>query len=176
MNITFCTDDNIVIQEVFDGLTVGITYSDGKVLKTPASFNDIYQFDDDKYADLQDKQLLGVWFNKPVAARYNTELFGKWFVTDIFDTIQQRYLTQREVLDFCIKHDLLCIDIKYMGKFKSMAHCRHFVHQAAYGEHLKGIVVTEDGGTPQRRKMMFLSELYEDIGNGKIIDITKVRT
>ena len=175
MGYDFKVDESICIQEILDGIEITIYLKDGKICKSPEVFDKLYNFENEEFADLQGKLIVGTWLKDQSLIKYDGRFYNKWYVDAIIDMTSGRYLPQKEVFDYCIKHGLLCTDVKYTGKFKSIGHCKQFINKPAYGKHIAGISIRPDGASVDIEIMAFASELYEGLCNKKIIDISKIR-
>ena len=175
MEYNFKVGEPICIQEILDGIEISIWTENGKVCKSPEVFDKLYNFEEDDFSDLQGKVIVGTWLKEQNLIKYEDRFYNKWYVDAIIDVTTGKYLPQKEVFDYCIKHGLLCTDVKYTGKFKSIGHCKQFLNKPAYGKHMAGISVRPDGASVEIEMMAFASDLYEGLCTDRIVDISKIR-
>lgn len=146
--------DQIQISEKLDGSNASMRYdveTDTLVAfsrKHKLSFNltlngfwnYVQTLNPEDYKDTPNYYVFGEWGVKN-AIRYRDDVYGRWYVYDIFDIERQRYLPQSEVKAFVEKHGLTYIHVLYEGEFVSWEHCKTFCNSPAYGERQEGIVV-----------------------------------
>ena len=73
---------------------------------------------------------------------YNKDVYGRWYIYDIWDKISGKYCSQDFVKQFCKDHNFDYIEELYFGPFISWDHCRSFLSKStAYGPEQEGIVI-----------------------------------
>ncbi len=73
---------------------------------------------------------------------YNKDVYGRWYVYDIWDKMSGKYCSQDFVKQFCKDHNFDYIEELYYGPFISWDHCRSFLSKStAYGSEQEGIVI-----------------------------------
>lgn len=187
--------DEIVVQCKLDGSNASICLDDdGNLLafsrKKQLDFSEtlhgfwnyIQSFNKDEYKDLGHRILFGEWMGVKHLVQYKESVYGKWYVYDMYDLDTEKWLPQKEVCDYCIKHGLLYIDTKYKGKFKSWDHIKSFLDQPAYGDVQEGVVVKNMSklNDPNNRLPFYLkivnsdfAERMEHKNRPKVIDLTE---
>ena len=92
-------------------------------------------------ADFDERYVVfGEWLRKNKIV-YEKENMHKWYVFDIFDAVDEQWMTQDFVRQFCADHGLIYVNVLYEGPFISWDHCRTFMNSPHYGERQEGIVV-----------------------------------
>lgn len=94
----------------------------------------------EEYKDTPDYVIFGEWltYNGIV---YKPENINKWYVFDIYDRKEMRYLPQEEVKQFARAHNLLYVHVFYEGAFISWEHVKSFVGRSVYGDQGEGVVI-----------------------------------
>ena len=150
----FFKGDTISITEKVDGSNASIRYDTetGKLVafsrKQELTFgntldgfwNFVQGLNAADYADTPNYVIFGEWLRKNKIV-YNAENMHKWYVYSIYDTANEKWLTQDEVKLFAEKHNLNYVHELYYGPFISWEHCKTFCHSPQYGETQEGIVV-----------------------------------
>ena len=92
------------------------------------------------YKETPDYVIFGEWltYNGIV---YKPENINKWYVFDIYDRKEMRYLPQTEVKQFARDHNLLYVHVFYEGAFISWEHVKSFVGRSVYGDQGEGVVI-----------------------------------
>ena len=73
---------------------------------------------------------------------YNKDVYGRWYIYDIWDKMSGNYCSQDFVKQFCKYHNFDYIEELYYGPFISWDHCRSFLNKStAYGPEQEGIVI-----------------------------------
>lgn len=103
-------------------------------------WNYVQTLDAEKYKDTPNYVIFGEWGVKN-AIKYNPDVYGHWYVYDIYDVEKEQYLPQSEVKQFVEEHGLTYIHVLYEGEFVSWDHCMTFCNTPAYGELQEGIVI-----------------------------------
>lgn len=146
----FEVGDIIQITEKVDGSNASVQKENGNLLafsrKQPLDeFNNLDGFF--QYvqtlnpADFDERYIVfGEWLRKNKII-YNEENMHKWYVFDIFDAVDEKWMTQDFVRKFCADHNLTYVNVLYEGEFISWEHCRTFMNSPHYGERQEGIVV-----------------------------------
>ena len=146
----FEVGDIIQITEKVDGSNASVQKENGNLLafsrKQPLDeFNNLDGFF--QYvqtlnpADFDERYIVfGEWLRKNKII-YNEENMHKWYVFDIYDAVDEKWMTQDFVRKFCADHNLTYVNVLYEGKFISWEHCRTFMNSPHYGERQEGIVV-----------------------------------
>jgi len=146
----FEVGDIIQITEKVDGSNASVQKENGNLLafsrKQPLDeFNNLDGFF--QYvqtlnpADFDERYIVfGEWLRKNKII-YNEENMHKWYVFDIYDAVDEKWMTQDFVRKFCADHNLTYVNVLYEGEFISWEHCRTFMNSPHYGERQEGIVV-----------------------------------
>lgn len=143
----FEVGDIIQITEKWDGSNASIRYDveTGNLVafsrKLKLDFNNtlngfwnyVQSLNAEDYKNTPNYVIFGEWGVKN-AIRYNQESYGKWYVYDIYDVENQKYLPQNEVKKFAEEHGLIYIHVLYEGEFISWEHCKTFCNSPAYGD------------------------------------------
>lgn len=115
---------------------------------------------------------------------YKTEFYKNWYVYDIYDVEEEKYLPQSEVKKFVEEHGLTYIHVLYEGEFISWDHCMTFCNNPAYGDKQEGIVIKNQSKlnnkysrTPFVLKIVneCFSEVKKDNHRQKIEDPQKIK-
>lgn len=85
--------------------------------------------------------VFGEWTGQKNKIVYDKEKTGIWYVFDIYDARNEKYLPWSVVKEWCDKWGFEYAKINYFGKFVSWDHCRTFMKDSAYGQTKEGIVV-----------------------------------
>lgn len=169
----FEVGDHINITEKADGANSSIIYEDGKLKafsrkreldmrETLRGFwNWVQTLDANKFADLSNKVLFGEWLVSHTI-KYNPDAYNKFYVFDMYDLENQKWLPQTEVKKFAEDHGLIYVNTLYDGEFISWEHCMSFLHSPAYGNDQEGIVIknqdkldyADDGRNPAYIKIV----------------------
>ena len=73
---------------------------------------------------------------------YNKDVYGRWYIYDIWDKMSGKYCSQDFVKQFCKDHNFDYIEELYYGPFISWEHCKSFLNKStAYGPEQEGIVI-----------------------------------
>ena len=78
------------------------------------------------YKDVPDYVIFGEWSGARNAIIYYPENTKKWYVFDIYDVREEKYLPQSEVKAFAETHGLTYINTFYVGPFVSWEHVQSF--------------------------------------------------
>ncbi|MCI8659158.1 MAG: RNA ligase family protein [Lachnospiraceae bacterium] len=150
----FRTGDLVQISEKIDGSNGAIQYD--LMTDTLAAFsrnkrlnekNRLSGFWDyvqslcaEDYKDTPDYVIFGEWLTQNIIV-YKQENIKRWYVFDIYDRKEMRYLPQTEVRQFAESHNLLYAHVFYEGAFISWEHVKSFVGKSAYGDLGEGVVI-----------------------------------
>ena len=107
-------------------------------------WNYVQNFSDeivDVFKRHSDWRIYGEWSNRNKIVYADTGKIKHWYVYDIYDATNERWLPQNIVKDFCKETNLEYIHELYYGEFVSWEHCRSFMNKPAYGERQEGIVI-----------------------------------
>lgn len=151
----FQPGDMIVIQEKVDGSNASfrydeesgklISFSRNKTLDFNNTLNGYYNYvntlNPEEYKESNSYVVFGEWTGAKNAIVYDELHTGKWYVYDIYDTNEEKYLTQNQVMKFVIDHGLTYVHTYYSGPFISWEHVMSFVGKPAYGPVNEGVVV-----------------------------------
>lgn len=193
----FEVGDIIQITEKWDGSNASIRYDveTGNLVafsrKLKLDFNNtlngfwnyVQSLNAEDYKNTPNYVIFGEWGVKN-AIRYNQESYGKWYVYDIYDVENQKYLPQNEVKKFAEEHGLIYIHVLYEGEFISWEHCKTFCNSPAYGDMQEGIVIKNQTklNDPNSRTPFVLkivndcfSEVKKDNHRQKIEDPQKIK-
>lgn len=150
----FNPGDNISVTEKIDGANASIRYEDG-VIKAFSRKQELGPFNTLKgfyeytqslnpalFEPYKDYVIFGEWLVKH-AVKYDKEAYDKWYVYDIFDAVNCKWMAQDFVKDLCAKTGLEYVHIVYEGPFKSWAHIKELaLTESAYGaKEMEGVVV-----------------------------------
>ena len=73
---------------------------------------------------------------------YNKDVYGRWYIYDIWDKLSGKYCSQDFVKQLCKELGFDYIEELYYGPFISWDHCRSFLSKStAYGPEQEGIVI-----------------------------------
>lgn len=148
----FEVGDHVIIQEKVDGANSSITYEDGKLkafsrkkeldeTNTNRGFwNWVHSLNASDFTDLADKVCFGEHLVKHTIA-YDPSAYNKFYVFDLWDKTNKKWLPQSEVKAFAEKHGFIYVNTFYDGKFISWEHCMSFLHSPAYGSEQEGVIV-----------------------------------
>lgn len=148
--------DKITINEMPKGVSVVIQYINDTLVITPDSFA--------KQHRNFTKEMLG---DNVIFAIWNTET-DEWFIHDIANINAQTYFTQKELYDFCIAYNFLCVDVKYKGNFISVDHCLSFLRNIDTDK-IRGIWIKQDIADATNR----ITKLYT-VGDN-IVNIDEIK-
>ena len=151
----FQPGDMIVIQEKYDGSNASIRFdkesgelvcfSRRKTLDFQNTLNGFYNYvktlNTDEYKDTPDYVIFGEWSGARNAIIYDKKHTNKWYVYDIYDVKEEKYLPQSSVMKFALDHGLTYMHTFYIGPFISWDHIMSFMDRPAYGEVAEGIVI-----------------------------------
>ena len=151
----FVPGDLIVIQEKFDGSNAAARYDaeTGKMVAFSRRhtldqnntlngfYNYVQELNPEDYKDVPDYVIFGEWSGARNAIIYYPENTKKWYVFDIYDVREEKYLPQSEVKAFAETHGLTYINTFYVGPFVSWEHVQSFMDHPGYGEIQEGIVI-----------------------------------
>lgn len=115
--------------------------------------------------------VFGEWSNKNKIVYNDTGKKKHWYVFDIYDTAEQRWLPQSSVMSFCECAGLEYIQELYYGKFISWEHCREFLHKNSYGDTQEGIVVKNQTKLcdSENRSPVYLKIVNDDFKENKSV-------
>lgn len=145
----------VVIQEKIDGANASwqydsetdsiISFSRKNVLDFKNNLRGFYEFtqelNKDEYKQQSNLRVFCEWLVKH-SVPYPQEGYQKAYVYDLYDTEQQKYLTQDKVKEFCKIHNLIYVPVFYEGEFQSWEHVRSLVGKTELGgEYGEGVVV-----------------------------------
>ena len=128
----FVPGDLIVIQEKFDGSNAAARYDaeTGKMVAFSRRhtldqnntlngfYNYVQELNPEDYKDVPDYVIFGEWSGARNAIIYYPENTKKWYVFDIYDVREEKYLPQSEVKAFAETHGLtyiLCWTVCQLG-------------------------------------------------------------
>jgi len=193
----FEVGDIIQISEKWDGSNASIRYDveTGKLAafsrRLKLSFdntlngfwNYVQGLNPEDYKNTPNYVIFGEWGVKN-AIVYKTEFYKNWYVYDIYDVEEEKYLPQSEVKKFVEEHGLTYIHVLYEGEFISWDHCMTFCNNPAYGDKQEGIVIKNQSKlnnkysrTPFVLKIVneCFSEVKKDNHRQKIEDPQKIK-
>ena len=193
----FEVGDIIQITEKWDGSNASIRYDveTGKLVafsrRLELSFNNtlngfwnyVQGLNPEDYKNTPNYVIFGEWGVKN-AITYKPEFYKNWYVYDIYDVEEEKYLPQNEVKKFVDEHGLTYIHVLYEGKFISWDHCMTFCNSPAYGDKQEGIVIKNQSKlnnkysrTPFVLKIVneCFSEVKKDNHRQKIEDPQKIK-
>lgn len=193
----FEVGDIIQISEKWDGSNASIRYDveTGKLAafsrRLKLSFdntlngfwNYVQGLNPEDYKNTSNYVIFGEWGAKN-AIVYKTEFYKNWYVYDIYDVEEEKYLPQSEVKKFVEEHGLTYIHVLYEGEFISWDHCMTFCNNPAYGDKQEGIVIKNQSKlnnkysrTPFVLKIVneCFSEVKKDNHRQKIEDPQKIK-
>ncbi len=104
-------------------------------------YNYVQELNPEDYKDVPDYVIFGEWSGARNAIIYYPENTKKWYVFDIYDVREEKYLPQSEVKAFAETHGLTYINTFYVGPFVSWEHVQSFMDHPGYGEIQEGIVI-----------------------------------
>lgn len=146
----FEVGDLIQITEKVDGSNASVQKENGHLIaysrKQPLDefntlegfYNYVQSLDP---SDFDERYIVfGEWLRKNKII-YEKENMLKWYVFDIYDTVDEKWMTQEFVRQFCTDHGLIYVNVLYEGPFVSWEHCRSFMNNPHYGERQEGVVV-----------------------------------
>jgi hypothetical protein len=150
----FRKGDIVWLEEKFDGSNASIRYDveTGKLVafsrKRELSFdmtlngffNYVESLNAESFKDTPNYVVFGEWAVKN-AITYYPESMKKWYVYDIYDVKEEKYLPQEEVKAFAKSHGLTFINVFYIGEFIDWEHVQSFVGKSAYGDIGEGVVI-----------------------------------
>lgn len=74
--------------------------------------------------------------------QYDENNYNQWYVYDIYDTVNERYLTQAHVKAWCEKFGMNYVETLYDGEFTGWDNVKKFLHSSKiYGDVQEGIVI-----------------------------------
>ncbi len=193
----FEVGDIIQISEKWDGSNASIRYDieTGKLVafsrRLELSFdntlngfwNYVQGLNPEDYKNTPNYVIFGEWGVKN-AITYKPEFYKNWYVYDIYDVEEEKYLPQNEVKKFVEEHGLTYIHVLYEGEFISWDHCMTFCNSPAYGDNQEGIVIKNQSKinnkysrTPFVLKIVneCFSEVKKDNHRQKIEDPQKIK-
>jgi hypothetical protein len=147
--------DNIIIQEKIDGANASWQYdnetdsiqafSRKQTLDFKNNLRGFYEFtqklDKNEYKSCSNLRVFCEWLVAH-SVPYPQERYQNAYVYDLYDTVEQKYLSQDKVKEFCEIHNLIYVPVLYEGEFISWEHVKEFVGKTKlggiYGE---GVVV-----------------------------------
>lgn len=135
----FSVGDHIVIQEKMDGTNTSIGYdAETGTLRSFSRNNELspsltnrgfYEYalslDASKFAKYPNYVIFGEWGVKN-GILYNSEYYDHWFVFDVFDLENERWLLQSDVKKIAEETGLQYVNVLYDGEFISWEHCKSF--------------------------------------------------
>ena len=180
--MSFTTDCNIQITEKFDGSNACAAWDEENEemasfsRKQPLTYsntlggfwNYIQDLNEDTievFKKYPNYRVFGEWSNKNKIVYSDTGKIKHWYVYDIWDVENSRWLTQDKVKDFCNEALLEYIHVLYEGPFISWDHCRSFMNSPAYGDRQEGIVVKNQTGLADWDDNCSRSPLYLKLVN-----------
>ena len=146
-------------------------------------WNYVQGLNPEDYKNTPNYVIFGEWGVKN-AIVYKTEFYKNWYVYDIYDVEEEKYLPQSEVKKFVEEHGLTYIHVLYEGEFISWDHCMTFCNNPAYGDKQEGIVIKNQSKlnnkysrTPFVLKIVneCFSEVKKDNHRQKIEDPQKIK-
>lgn len=150
----FRKGDQVWIEEKYDGSNASIRYDEEtrKLVafsrKRELSFdmtlsgfyNYVQTLDAKSFSDTPNYVIFGEWAVKNAITYYENSM-RKWYVYDIYDVENEKYLPQDDVLAFADAHGLEFINVFYVGEFIDWEHVQSFVGKSAYGDIGEGVVI-----------------------------------
>lgn len=140
----FKTTDDIIICEMPKGTHVVAQYMKATDTLSVSPSDFAMKHREFTKEILADNTIFGTW----------DEETDKWYVHDIANIDKKTYFTQKELYDFCIAHNFLCVDVKYRGKFHSVEHCLSFLRHADKNK-VQGIWIKQDVADAEKRRTCF---------------------
>lgn len=147
--------DHIIIQEKIDGANASWQYdnetdtiqsfSRKQILDFKNNLRGFFEFtqklDINTYKSSKDLRVFCEWLVAH-SVPYPAERYQNAYVYDLYNTVDQKYLPQDKVKEFCKTNNLIYVPVFYDGEFISWDHVRSFVGRTdlggSYGE---GVVV-----------------------------------
>ena len=148
----FEVGDIIQITEKVDGSNASIQYADGKIhafsrrleLNIHNTLDGFYDFaqelNAEVFAPYPNFVIFGEWLRKNKII-YNQESYHQFYMYDIYDIENEKWLAQNEVKHYAQIFGCTYIHELYYGPFISWEHCKSFCHTPAYGDCQEGVVV-----------------------------------
>jgi hypothetical protein len=147
--------DHIVIQEKIDGANASWQYdnetntiqsfSRKQILDFKNNLRGFFEFtqklNKEEYKTCNNLRVFCEWLVAH-SVPYPKERYQNAYVYDLWDTDNQKYLTQDKVKEFCTLHNLIYVPVFYEGEFISWDHVRSFVGRTDLGgDYGEGVVV-----------------------------------
>ena len=139
-------------------------------------YNHILSLPENIFSENPDYIFFGEWGtkNKLIYTDNNTT----WYIFDIWDKVEEKWLNPTIVKELCSKYNLTYINELYYGSFISWEHCRTFMNKPAYGDKQEGCVVRNitKFNSPDSRLPFILKIVNEDFKESmaeKVIDPEK---
>lgn len=104
---------------------------------------------------------------------YNKDVYGRWYIYDVWDKMSGKYCSQDFVKQFCKDHNFDYIEELYYGPFISWDHCRSFLSKStAYGSEQEGIVIKnqsklEDDNSRAPAYLKIVNERFKESQHSK---------
>jgi len=149
----FAPGDMISITEKIDGSNASFLCENGQLFafsrKKELSFsNNLAGFwnwvkeslDPTEYLEEERYIFFGEWLRKNKVV-YQKEHINKFYLFDIYDRTEGKWMPQDFVKEEAKKHGLNYVPELYFGPFVSWDHCRSFLNSPSYGETQEGVVV-----------------------------------
>jgi hypothetical protein len=147
--------DHIIIQEKIDGANASWQYdnetdtvqafSRKQILDFKNNLRGFFEFsqklDKNTYKNSSDLRVFCEWLVAH-SVPYPLERYQNAYVYDLYDTVNQLYLTQDKVKEFCKLNKLIYVPVFYEGEFISWEHVQSFVGRTDLGgDYGEGVVV-----------------------------------
>lgn len=149
----FQIGDHIVIQTKIDGANSSVRWEDGKIKcfsrkqeLTPTNtlrgfWGYVQNLPIEAFKIYPNYIFFAEWLI-PHSIKYNDECYNQWYVYDIYDTVNERYLTQAHVKVWCEKFGMNYVETLYDGEFTGWDNVKNFLHSSkVYGDIQEGIVI-----------------------------------
>ena len=176
--IGFEVGDRITITEKFDGSNFSASWDmDTRQLRAfsrrqelnfnntlNGAYNYVLGLDENIFRYNFNYIVFGEWSGARNKLIYRPEAKGKWYIFDIWDKEEEKWLNPDIVEGFCEYWDLEYVHKLYDGPFISWDHCRTFMKSPAYGDKQEGIVVrnVDKYGTDNSRVPFILKIVNDD--------------
>ena len=142
----FSPGDIISVTEKIDGSNASFTCEGGRLFafsrKQQLAFNNTLagfwnwineSLNPAEYADEERYIYFGEWLRKNKII-YDKEFINRFYLFDIYDKVDEKWMSQDFVKEQAKKHHLTYVPELYCGPFVSWEHCRSFMDSPAYGD------------------------------------------
>lgn len=177
----FSVGDLVVIQCKMDGSNAAITkdengklaaFSRKRALNAEQTLNGFWNYAQSLNPGAFNKRFVvfGEWLVKHTV-QYKPEAYKRWYVFDIWDREQQRWMSQEYVTDWCLRFDFASVRTWYKGPFISWDHVRSYLSYVNLAlEQEEGVVIKNQSSlNSENTRMPFMLKLVNDsFGETKI--------